>query len=425
MGSIILLGNVFIWLVTLLYFYKKKNRWDAGNLLLLTFLVYSICSLVLVANAAGGEAYENADITFFPLLFLYVCIIISILPVLLFNQNKIKNIQKDGLLVIDIISCIFIGCALIKIPLDLMHIKEGILLILMDSSGGSEVYQDTLAASRDNLGDGNISSLPSIIINAITEIIIIILYYNFSLNRRKKISIFLLIILCILPFSYLANSQRGPAIAIISTLFISYFILNKFYSERLKRVVRKLSLIVGILIVLVISAITISRFGQRDGGAIGSVFAYGGQQNINFDLYAFDNNGLRYGDRVVPLFKSMLGFKDVPSNFWERRSKYPYLKINDEVFIGYVGDFVLDFGPIVSLLIFILLSSINLKITKLHCQKLYFYQLLVLQLLVVLAVQGGLKLYPFADKASLKIIAFFIVFVLVLVENTLRKYKIL
>lgn len=424
MGELIFGVNIGIWLITLIYFYKRKNRWDAGNLLLLSFLIYSICSFFIIINPNSIVANKDSDITFFPLIFLYGCIMISISPLLVFDQKKVFNIKKEGFIVIDVVTYVFIACALIKIPLDLLHIKEGLALILLESSGGSEVYQDTLAASRENLGDGSISSLPSIFINAFTEIIILILYYNFALKRREKTSIILLIILCVLPFSHLANSQRGPAIAIISTLCVSYFILNKFYSENLKKIVKKISIIFGILIVVVISAITISRFGQRDGGALGSVFSYGGQQNVYFDLYAFDNNGLRYGDRVIPLFKNFMGFENVPENFWERRMKYPRLKINDEVFIGYVGDFVLDFGPVITVLIFIVLSCINIKLTDIRRHVLHFYQLLVLQLIVVLAVQGGLKLYPFADKASLKIIAFFAVFVFVLIEDTLKKYKL-
>ena len=133
----------------------------------------------------------------------------------------------------------------------------------------------------------------------------------------------------------------------------------------------------------------------------------------NFNNFGLDNNGLRYGDRTFPFFKEILGFDNVPKNFWERRDKYPNLTINDEVFISFVGDFTLDFGPIVTLLFFLIISIIIYRIACLRNSVLYFHHLILIHLLIYVCSIGSLKLFPFSDisgnlKLSVYVISYFI-----------------
>ena len=114
----------------------------------------------------------------------------------------------------------------------------------------------------------------------------------------------------------------------------------------------------------------------------------------------------------------MIGIDDVPSSFWERRMKYHHLKINDEVFIGYVGDLCLDFGPIATFGILLILSLIIRQGTKIYDGKISFDKLLLLQFVMVLAIQGGMKLFPFADGAGLKIISYILTYTCFKIETS-------
>jgi hypothetical protein len=134
-------------------------------------------------------------------------------------------------------------------------------------------------------------------------------------------------------------------------------------------------------------------------------------ENLNFNNYGLDDGGIRYGDRTFPLFKRMLGFDNVPHNFWERRDKYPNLKVNDEVFISFVGDFTLDFGPFIAPLIFILFTFFILNLTRIRNGRILFHQLILVHFVMCVCMQGGMKLFSFSDLANLRIIVCFIAYI--------------
>ena len=210
----------------------------------------------------------------------------------------------------------------------------------------------------------------------------------------------------------LAVSQRGPAIDRLFTVIMAYFALKEFIPVSINKKIKKIGIVLLLLFSVPMIAITVSRFGERVGGVKESVFNYIGQQNLNFNNYAFDNDGLRYGDRVFPLFKRMLGFNNVPYNFWERRIKYPNLKINDEVFIGFVGDFVLDFGTYLASIILIIFTIYIYSKTRIKNRTLLFHQLILLFLIMNLCMIGGLKLFPFADTGgNLVLIVYMLVYI--------------
>ena len=102
---------------------------------------------------------------------------------------------------------------------------------------------------------------------------------------------------------------------------------------------------------------------------------------------------------------------NVPGNFWERRDKYPNLKINDEVFVTYVGDFTLDFGPYLTPLFFILFTLIVLKITRIQNGIIRFHRLIILHFLMCVCFIGSIKLFYFADVGgNLQIIVYIFLF---------------
>lgn len=418
MDNFYLVLNILLWSFSFFYFYKKKKGFDSGNILLLSFLVYAICSLILYNDSSFGNQYTKEPVTLFPLIYLDLMVMLTMSPVLRYNQNNIRGFSANGLKTIDVICYIFIAAACIKIPSDFSHIREGLTAIMASSSGGLDIYREVMEDSQTNLGDGAISNLPSILVNIFTEPTILFAWYNLVLKRRNKLTVLLLTLICIMPFSHLANSQRGPAISVVLTLVVTFFAFNKFFEKKFKRKLAIITSAVAVAMLVPFMAITHSRFDRNTGGAYSSVVCYIGQENLNFDHYAFDNNGYREGDRCIPIFKKMVGCENVPNNFWERRVKYPYLRINDEVFIGYVGDFVLDFGPTATVIIFIVFTVIFLGLTK---QKkgtnMPINKLLILQFLMVLGIQGGMKLFPFADSSGLKIIGYLLIYWAIIFEN--------
>lgn len=401
-SNICLLFLVVLWAVTLYLYWKKKKAFDSGFCLLSSYLVYSVFSILLYNNESFSDFYN--EITFFPFVYLYLAMIVTSWPVLQYDIKKIKYFPPANKFLLNSISYIIILCALLNLPSAIIHLREGLFLMFLSSTGGQELYQEMIDSGTD--AGGTISNIPSIISNAFTNIAILFLFYHLTQKKKSK---FLIIGLSISVISnimhFLSTGQRGGVVLIILTILITYFAIKDFLGETIKKTIRRVGLVFIVLITIPLVAITISRFAYRDTGVGGSFFDYIGQANLNFNNYGLDNGGIRYGDRTFPLFKRMLGFENVPKNFWERRNKYSNLHISDQYFITYVGDFTLDFGPFVAAIIMLLFSLFVTYKTKIRNHKFFFEQLILLHFVMCITMQGGMELYTFSDvQGNLRVI---------------------
>lgn len=424
-----ILSNIFIvffvlaWIITIIIYQKKKKSFDAGSVLLFSYLFYAIMSLILYNN----PYYKFNDIEIFPFIYLFLMLMLAFSPILRYDYNKINEIQKPPTIFLNFVCIIFIVASLMQVPSIISNFAVSIVRLLLDSAGGQDLYNEAMAESA-SLGDGSISNLSSIISNAYGNFGILLFFYYLTLNKRNRfimIGLFISSIISIL--INISLGQRGPILEIMLSMVITYFALRKFYQPKVNKIIRNIGITLLIATSIPIIALTVSRFGESDGGSESSVFFYAGQENLYFNNYGLDNGGVRYGDRTFPLFKKMLGFENVPDNFWERRSKYPNLQINDEVFIGFVGDFTLDFGPFVAPLIFILFTIFVLNKTIVRDGKILFHQLILIHFMMSVCMLGGMKLYPFSDVGgNLQLIMYFFAFLffrLVYVYSLKRQKK--
>lgn len=395
------------WITTIILYQRRKKNFDAGSILLFSYLFYSIMSLCLYNN----PYYKFNSIEIFPFIYLFLMLILAFSPILRYDNYKIDKIQKPPTLYLNFVCIIFIIASLMQVPDIISNFAISIVRLLIDSAGGQDLYNEAMAESI-SLGDGSISNLSSIISNAYGNFGILLFFYYLTLNNRNKLIMIGLFISCII--SILSNinmGQRGPIIEIMLSMIITYFTLRKFYQPEVNKIIRNVGITLLIATSIPIIALTVSRFGESDAGSESSVFFYAGQENLYFNNFGLDNGGLRYGDRTFPLFKKMLGFENVPDNFWERRSKYPNLNINDEVFIGFIGDFTLDFGPYITPFIFIFFTIFILNKTIVRNKVILFHQLILLHFVMCLCMLGGMKLYPFSDVGgNLQLIIYFLAF---------------
>lgn len=335
-------------------------------------------------------------------------------PVFKFDQLKTNEIQQPSKILVNTIGVVIIFSTFASLGEGVPKVAEGFMKILFDSTAGMTIYKDTMESSESmNIGDGKISNIPAIISGLLADIGILLFFYNLTLKKRNLLFTIGLFIAIVYPiFDQIAVSQRGPVIDRLFTIIISFFALRKFIPSKINKVIKVAGLVLVMAIAIPLVAITSSRFNRYDSsGAMSSLLFYAGQQNLYFNNYGLDNGGLRYGDRTFPMFKRLLGFDNVPHNFYERRAKYPNLRINDEVFVGFVGDFTLDYGPYIAPLFFLLFFFVCLNLTKVRNGKILFHQLLLLHFVMCICIQGGMKLFSYSDVNNLKIVTIFIVYI--------------
>jgi len=408
---------ILAWIATIILYHIKKKCFDAGSILLFTYLIYAITSLLLY----NSSFYEFNRIKIFPIIYLYLMLMLAFWPILKYNVNKIDEIQKIPTVYLYAISIIFIVASFVQLPNIIFDFASDIKRLLTDSSGGQDLYNEAKVV-RFSIGDGKISNLASIISNAFGKFGILLFFYYLTLKKRSKLILIGLFISSILSIIInISLGQRGPILETLLSFIITYFALRKFFQPKVNRIIKIIGSSLLLASLIPIFVLTISRFGDSSQGSMSSIYYYGGQQNLYFNNYGLDDGGIRYGDRTFPLFKRMVGFEDVPHNFMERRIKYPNLKINDEVFSTFVGDFTLDFGPIIASLIFLFFTLFVIIKIKIRNGIIRFHQLILLHFVMNVCMIGGLKLYPFSDVGgNIQLIVYFIAYLFFRLDYNIR-----
>lgn len=396
----------FAWLLTLYLYIKKRKDFSIGALALSAFLIYSICSLLFLFNSE--LKYDYVGLTLFPYIYLFVAQRMTISPILNCNPKSYSEIKPFGRTFFLYCTCIvFILCSFGSIGAIVKNITTGILKILTDSSAGAELYSQSGDAYEAHLATGRINVV-AIIEGMLSTISTFFLFYFLTLKQTKRYIVVLLFLSSLISIlSTIANGNRGGVFDIVIQYLIAYFIFSPFLSKRVKSIMKKLGLVFGLIIIFLVSLLTISRFDGYKGGNGGtSVISYFGQANLVFNKYALDDNGIRYGDRTIPLFKKMLGM-NTTKNYEERRAKYPNLKVNDESFCTYVGDFTIDFGPVVGFIILLVLSKLLTRMARCNKSQVGLHNLLVVYMVGSVCIPGGMTLFNLSDySGGLKIIVF-------------------
>lgn len=396
--------------------YRKRRFFDVGCFLLSLYIVCSVVSLFLFNSKP-----DNWSVSLFPFIFLFVLFYISLKPILQFNPGKIDKIYQPSMVILNAINIVYIICALLSIG-SFSDIGIKIALLISDSSVGQEMYAD-MAMRADEAGS-SISNLSSIIANMLYNFEVLVFFYLLLLNNRSRFQKIVIILLdvCLLVglISSLLMGQRGGIVTRGLLIISTYFLMKPFFSDKLNKLVIRIGIVIVIIVTIPFMALTFSRFGESSGGGMDSIYEYAGQNILNFNEYSLDNNGIRYGDRTFPLFKKMLLFDNVPDNYIMRRYKYPNLKINDEVFVTYIGDFILDFGPVLAFILLSLFSVFILNKTRIISPIYPFHKLILLHFLISIIAQG-VFLYEYADTGNLVIMMYFLLYILFLFRFSLNR----
>ncbi len=400
MGSLnlVLVLYCLSWVCVLAYHLKKVRCFDVVSFIFLLNLLCGLCSLLI---------YEDSNnIGFVPSLYLFLCLFITTFPIRRVDIS-LKEIQPPSTFVIQSIALIIIVSGLIILPHVVISFSSGITKIMLESTAGASLYEE-IASEAENAG-GSVGSLPTIIFNAFSDLGILLFFYYLTLPKKKKwiiMGLFMGILLSIAqPISV---GLRGGVIIVALTLIAAYLLFRKKYDHSVNSFFYFFYCIIVGLVSIPIFFITLSRFGDE---ASSSVIDYAGQAVINFNEHGLDANGIRYGDRVLPLFKKVIGISGVPNNYVERRDKYSSMTMDDSIFSTFVGDFTLDFGPVCGFLFCSLMSLVVYRVIKSKQTIIPFYKIIPLFFIICVCVQGAIYLFSYGDiGGNLKIVTYIIIY---------------
>lgn len=417
-----------MWCFLFCRYLKIRKTFDAATFLLFMYSLYGISSLLLYFDSYYGEDFY--DLSLLPFVYLFFMLYLTSKPVLNYDTNKIDGIAPPNMFLLNSVAIVYILASILGLPSIIQGLTKGLTLMMIEDSQVQEMYAES-ADKADSAGHG-INNLRSIIALALTEVGVMFSFYYLSLkhhsNHTKYIMFGLMISMFVSTFATISLGQRGLMIETFLLIIATYFLFRDNLPVYVKRIIKYMGMVFLTFVFSVFALMTFSRFGNNDDrGVMSTVYYYAGQENLIFNKYAFDNNGIRYGDRTIPLFKKVIGFSDVPNNYIERREKYSDLEVNDEVFITHVGDVLLDFGPIIGTILILIIMYNLIRLTKVRNREIKFHQLIIIHATLYLCVIGGLKLYPFSDVGgNLKLIVYVILYMVFRIEydmRTLRKQK--
>ena len=370
---------IFLWSCLLVHYIRRDKRISLGIALLLLYTVQAIFALVVYTSPLSD--YEGLHMRIWPFLFLFIMIIISLRPILGLNEQSLNNIEIPNSMIITGLCMFFSVFAIINIIIILPEIENGLhLLIVSDNEGILDVYSESTAeksTQRNFSGIVNIQGVISNMSNYITPLLFFT--YYIKANRRKIVMALLIIALMQGPLTGIANASRQQLLAQVFVFFLLYFFFRPYIKHQDNKVFKRTFVIFVSFLIFVFTIITFARTSLKSyrGDSIYNMESYFAQGPINFNAYCMDANGTREGYRVAPLLLQIMGSL-TPEQI---RFKFRHMEIDSSSFTTFVGDFVLDFGPIAAFIILLILCMIFSLMLR-HRKSLSYGQVVVVFILV-------------------------------------------
>ena len=361
----ILYFNFFIWFLTSVLYLKKIKKITLKVSILLLYTTISFVAIFLYQNP-NAHFYFSTQLAIFPFIYLWIMIMLSLYPIEIMEKEKIYYLSFPSRKNINIICWIFIFLSLVKLIQMSNDLFNGSLFLKLQSDYIIDSYSNSTEARMNSKALSGGVDIISILANLSLSIIPLMFFIHLILpNRKKSITIGLSLSLLITPLEGLINSSRvGLIIQIFITIF-SYLFFRDYLQIDIKKKFQKYFSYIVICVSFIFMTISINRAKFSDNNLTFSYQRYFAESILVFDSYCMNANGTREGHITIPLLKAILGEELLSES--EMRYKYNYMSIDNSRFSTFVGDFVLDFGPILSAIIFILFSlifSLLLKIKK-------------------------------------------------------------
>lgn len=404
-NSTILLVNIFLYVGALIYQSFHRSFFSMGSAVIGLYLLVSIIAMDFFLSP---YSFHN-DLKLFPFIYLFVVLMMMSKPLLDFDETKTRRILICKSKIIDLVSALNI---LFIVLMTLYNLSGKSLGAIFDPAAILETYNDSHDALDSMEASGPmLITLPYYILKDLT--IPLFLYY--FMRKEKRFIYLLLGCIVLLIFNGLLEASRGFLFALILAVPFIYCCIGERLSKKYQRVF-KFSIVAAVGSVLFgFYTISYARYGTESEELLtSSLENYASQSVLCFNNYGLDAGGIRYGDRTMPIVRKLLGLK-TSTNYYERRDTYRNMKIDDSYFITFVGDFTLDFGPVLGSLILGGFAFFFFKMLP-HRGFYTFSQILLLYMLYRW-VMGGVILWPYAEKTGNMTLGLYFILFLVLRYN--------
>ena len=381
MNHVLVAINAIAYIIPLILYYKKKRQIDIGFLFYMIFAVSAIGSFWYYSQEDVDLYYPNIELSAF--IYLWLMINFCLLPLYQTNLRKITYIDDRGIApLLDGLSIMFVVLSLLPI----VSLLSKVSLSMFVGNDLGRMYESD--ADKSALYFSGISKYCFALIRRFEDILIILFFYQLSKAKKNwtLINAMWLPIGLFVLFKVASGSRGGVMSTFIAFFAMALFLRNTF-EQKTFAYIRKIGLVFTSFIILVVSAISISRFffsvsaASSKGTLDRWISQYLGEGMVRFNDTIWNNDILMNGDQNIIFLKHLLGF-DVIENydtfmmFYEAKLGLPV-----NVFYTFVGDWVLDFGIIGTIVVAVLFYILFKKLLSSYKSGVNVLQLTILMII--------------------------------------------
>lgn len=384
----------FIYFTILLIYIIVKRGFDISASITSIYIISTFFSIVIMR--LGYAPYIDRGVTFIPTFIFCFCITLTIIPFYLFDSNKIKNIPKlHNIQLFNAVCYLFI----FTFFLFLFVLYKDILYALTFSDIGElRGYNEEWAIG---IGGAHPLIRPfAYILMPFAEFShIMFLFFLYSICYLKKTKLFnTLLLLSSMSTFLLAISgiDRSRVFYMIVMFILSYVLFRPRLGKIQKRLIRRISIIFGVILLGYFAHITILRFASEihEDTTEDSLITYIGQPYLNF-CYFFDNyEPAEISTALIfPLTHQHI-IKDYKGGVSYGRQVYAETGTDLNVFSSFLGNMTIwmsKYAAIVFCIIFFIICMTVLK--RERKIEITFGQIIKLYLLIIIPQLGVIAYY--------------------------------
>ncbi len=364
-SSNILISNALLYTLTLFLYFIKNKSLNVGVVLLSLYTIAAWASVLLENHELFIFSIHYSKITIEPFVYLYIALMLFILPLLRFKSNEITHITPPSetklSLLIKVLIIINIFCIIIQIP----TIQDMGVEINWEELKGTH-YESEI---RFWFYKYSILSHINLLGTAFLPISMALSFYAyFLLDRNKLYTVFFYSTLLLEILVTIVNGNRGNIIIDIVFMFCMYLLFKKFISEKKIKKLRYLLIITSLPLILFFITITQSRFGSEMVSYYN--IKYAGESFINFNGLMYDNlQGTTNGRAYFTLFNRVFNPESI--DFETGIQKWDFIEketnVRGQYFYTLIGALCFEFGKVGTVFIaisFLIIASMILNRNK-------------------------------------------------------------
>lgn len=349
--------------------------------------------------------YKYDIVSFFPLFYLWLCILLYATPLCLFKVSKNAQISL---------------CSQSYAGLKLFFLKITVLFFLIFAIG--EFYAYTTVPDKGNIYSMTAGTMDKkkvmedIMETALKSRVILLCHRLFSffsdsmlclsfvlfIKERKKLALLLLFSVVVpIIWGSILTGNRQKLICLIMTLFITFQIFKPLFLDKFVQRAKKIFFICVLGISVPFVLISILRFGDYSDILIYEILRYFGESCLNFASWLFPHlQGHDNGRRILSVL-----FKELPFYNPPVATLGPY-------FYTFIGGIIQAVGRLWTFIIGAIFCA-SAIIIKQNPAKLSYGKALLMQTIAIMCFEG---LFGFIH--TLNIGAFFIGFLGIIILDT-------